>query len=169
MTNNDILRRLRYVFDYDDAQMVAIFAQADLEVKRGHIIAWLQKEDHTAYEECKDRMLATFLNGLIIEMRGKRDGPQPKPETSLNNNLILTKLKIALSLQSDDIIEIVKLAGFHLSASELGSFFRKPGHRNYRDCKDQVLRNFLKGLQLKLRDKPAEKPLPKWPIKPPNS
>jgi uncharacterized protein YehS (DUF1456 family) len=85
--------------------------------------------------------------------RGKKKGLQPQPENSLTNNLILKKLKIALNLQSQDIIEILALSDFELSAPELSSFLRKPGHRNYRVCKDQVLRNFLMGLQIKLRDK----------------
>lgn len=151
MTNNDVLRRLRYIFDYNDAKMSEIFELAGATVKRGHIIAWTLKDEDPAFEACNDRMLATFLNGLIIEKRGKRDGPAPKPEQKLSNNLILVKLKIALNMQSDDIIDTLALAGFKLSSSELGSFMRRPGHRNYRECKDQVLRNFLKGLQAEQR------------------
>ena len=45
MTNNDILRRLRYVFDFNDAKMIEIFALADVDVRRGHIVAWLVKDD----------------------------------------------------------------------------------------------------------------------------
>ena len=156
MTNNDVLRRLRYIFDLSDAKMIAIFALAGLTVKRGHIIAWTLKDDDPAFEVCNDRMLATFLNGLIVEKRGKKDGPQAKPEQKLNNNLILMKLKIALQLQSEDIIAILEQAEFSLSASELGAFLRRPGHRNYRECKDQVLRNFLKGLQIKFRGESAQ-------------
>lgn len=166
MTNNDVLRRIRYIFDFDDAQMIAIFALAEFNVERGHIIAWLQKDEAPAFEECKDWILATFLNGLINQRRGKRDGPQPAPETQLSNNQILTKLKIALSLKSEDVISITKLAGFQLSSHELSSFSRKPGHRNYRECKDQVLRNFLQGLQIKQRGGPGEKPTPKWTLPP---
>ena len=149
MTNNDILRRIRYIFDFDDAKMIEIYALAGIDVRRGHIVSWLLKEGEPSYQECNDKMLATFLNGLISEKRGKKRGPQPEPESSLTNNLIFRKLKIALNLQSDDIIEILKLADYELSAPELSSFFRKPGHRNYRACKDQVLRNFLMGLQIR--------------------
>lgn len=163
MTNNDVLRRLRFIFDFDDATMIKIFALAGAEVRRGHIISWLLKEDENSYQECNDKMLATFLNGLINEKRGKRDGPQPKAEHSLTNNLILKKLKIALNLQSDDIINILNLADYELSLSELGSFFRKPGHRNYRQCKDQVLRNFLMGLQIQQRGQKEKKPDSIWP------
>ena len=157
MTNNDVLRRIRYIFDFNDAKMMAIFELADQQVKRGHIVAWLLKDDDAAFEECSDRMLATFLNGLISEKRGKRPGDQPKPEQHLTNNIVLMKLKIALNLQSEDIIAMVTLGGFKLSAPELSSFMRRPGHRNYRECKDQVLRYFLKGLQLKYRGEQAEK------------
>ena len=167
MTNNDILRRIRYVFDFNDEQMMAIFVLADRPVKRGHIIAWLLKDDNPAFEACNDRMLATFLNGLISEKRGKKEGPQPKPEQHLTNNVILMKLKIALNMQSNDIIATVELAGFKLSSPELSSFMRRPGHRNYRECKDQVLRYFLKGLQIKFRGeqiKATDDPSPygKW-------
>lgn len=158
MNNNDVLRRLRYIFDLSDAQMIKIFALAGLDVRRGHIVAWTLKDEDPAFEECNDRMLATFLNGLIIEKRGKREGPQPKPELHLTNNLILMKLKIALALQAQDMIEVMDLAGFSLSASELSAFTRRPGHRNYRQCKDQVLRNFLMGLQVKLRGETKSAP-----------
>jgi uncharacterized protein YehS (DUF1456 family) len=163
MNNNDILRRIRYIFDFDDSKMISIFALADLDVKRGHLVAWLKKEDDPAYQECNDRMLATFLNGLINEKRGKRDGPQPKPEMRLTNNAIFMKLKIALNLQADEVLEILKLAGFELSAHELSSFFRRAGHKNYRECQDQVLRNFLKGLQQKYRGSKESKNPTNWP------
>ena len=139
MTNNDILRRIRYVFDFNDAQMIGIFALADLEVSRGQVIAWLKKDDDTAFKECSDRILAIFLNGLISEKRGKKDGPQPKPELKLTNNIVLMKVKIAMNLRSEDLIQTTALSGFKLTAPELSSFMRRPGHRNYRECKDQIL------------------------------
>lgn len=163
MTNNDILRRIRYTFDFNDAKMIEIFALADLKVRRGHVIAWLLKDDDPAFEALNDRMLATFLNGLISEKRGKREGPQPKPEHKLNNNIVLLKLKIALNMQSEDIIATLKLAGFTLTPPELSSFMRREGHRNHRVCKDQVLRKFLSGVQIELRDKPVDKPAAKSP------
>jgi len=163
MTNNDILRRIRYIFDYSDAQMIEIFALAGIKVRRGHVVSWLINEDEPSYQRCDDKILASFLNGLITMKRGKKNGPQPEPEHSLTNNLILKKLRIALELQSGDVIAILKLAEFELSASELSSFFRNPGHRNYRACKDQVLRNFLKGLQINLRDEKKQRPASIWP------
>ena len=152
MTNNDVLRRIRYTFNFDDSKMIAIFALAGLEVTRAEISEWLKKDDDPDYKSCSDPQLASFLNGLIIEKRGKKDGPQPEPEKRLNNNIIFRKLKIALNLQADDVIKLVNQADFRISKHELSAFFRKRDHKHYRECKDQVLRYFLKGVQLKYRD-----------------
>jgi len=91
------------------------------------------------------------LNGLIVDKRGKKEGPQSVPEKQLNNNNILRKFKIALNLKDDDILEMLKLADFEISKHELSAFFRKPGQSQYRECKDQILRNFLQGMQMKYR------------------
>jgi uncharacterized protein YehS (DUF1456 family) len=152
MTNNDILRRLRYTFNFDDSKMIALFGLAELEVTRSQVSDWLKKEDDPAYQNCTDEQLAIFLNGLINDKRGKKEGPQPEPETLLTNNIIFRKLKIALDLQADDILDLLKLVNLRMSKHELSAFFRRPNHKNYRDCKDQILRNFLKSVQLKYRD-----------------
>jgi len=151
VTNNDILRRIRYVFDFNDSKMIAIFGLADHQVTREQISAWLKKDEDPAFEKCGDIQMAIFLNGLIIDKRGKKEGPRPEPEKRLNNNIIFRKLKIALDLQADDILEILGLAGVRISKHELSAFFRRPDHKHYRACNDQVLRNFLKGAQLKYR------------------
>ncbi|MDT8283134.1 MAG: DUF1456 family protein [Gammaproteobacteria bacterium] len=151
MTTNDILRRIRYVFDFNDSKMISIFSHAGLEVTREQISNWLKKDDDATYKSLTDEQLAIFLNGLIVEKRGKKDDPQPVPEKILNNNIIFRKLKIALNLQSDDVLDIMAKADLKISKHELSAFFRKPDHKHYRPCKDQILRNFLKGVQLKLR------------------
>lgn len=152
MTNNDILRRIRYTFDFDDAKMIAIFGQADHQVTREQISDWLKKDDDPAFQECSDVHLAIFLNGLIIDRRGSKEGATPEPEQAITNNIVFRKLKIALDLQAEDILAILNLADMQISKHELSAFFRKPGHKHYRECKDQVFRNFLNGLQLKYRD-----------------
>ncbi len=151
MTNNDILRRIRYIFDFDDSKMIAVFGLADLQVTRGEISDWLKKDDDPAFQKCSDTQLAIFLNGLINDKRGKKEGPQPDPEKCLTNNIIFMKLKIALNLKAEDVLEIMDLADLRISKHELSAFFRRPDHKHYRDCKDQILRNFLKGMQLKYR------------------
>lgn len=103
--------------------------------------------------------MAYFLNGFINERRGKREGDQAKPESTLNNNLIFKKLTIALNLKSDDVLETLELAGFKLGKHELSAFFRKSNNKHFRECKDQVLRNFLQGLQVRFPKE--EQPEPK--------
>ena len=156
MKNNEVLRSLRYIFDFSDAKMVSIFALAGHQVTRPQVSEWLRRDDDPAMKSCKDVELALLLNGLIIEKRGKIEGPPPEPEQRLTNNSIFKKLRIALDLKGNDIQEIMGLARFIISEHEISAFFRKPGQNNYRLCKDQVLRNFLRGLQLKYRPKSAE-------------
>ena len=151
MTNNDVLRRLRYIFDFSDSKMIAVFGLADHPVTRADVSDWLKKDNDPAYQKCSDTLLAGFLNGLINDKRGRKEGPQPEPERRLNNNIVFMKLKIALNLKADDVLEIMGLAKFPISKGELSSFSRRPGHKHYRECKDQILRNFLKGMQFKYR------------------
>ena len=102
---------------------------------------------------CEDVNLASFLNGLIIKNRGPSDDGTPEPESFLSNNSVFRKLKIALSLQADEIIMILKLSEFTMSKHELSALFRRPDHKNYRQCLDQVLRNFLDGMEKHYRQK----------------
>lgn len=151
MTNNDILARLRYLFNYNDLQVVALFKLAKSEIQEADVTNWLQKEEDPTYVAMSDKELAKFLNGLIIEKRGERDGPQPEPEEFLSNNNILRKLKIALNLKSEDILELFAMIDKKVSKPELSSFFRNPDHSSYRPLMDQYLRNFLTALQLKAK------------------
>ncbi|MBM7035027.1 YehS family protein [Vibrio ulleungensis] len=156
MTNNDILRRVRYTFDFKDNEVIEIFALADVSVNAEQVTSWLKKDEDDAFITLTDTELATFLNGLINLKRGKRDGEQPTPEDKLNNNMVFQKLRIALNLKAEDILEILDLVDFRLSKHELSAFFRKPGNKHYRECKDQILRNFLLGVQRQLRPNSAE-------------
>ena len=156
MTNNDVLRRIRYIFNFKDSNIVELFAQADLEVSRQQVISWLLKDDDPELIKLSDLQLATFLDGLINERRGKKEGSKPATASDLTNNIILRKLRIALDYKDNDMLDVLKRAGVVISKHELSAFFRKAGHKHYRECKDQVLRNFLKGLQMKYR--PAAEP-----------
>ena len=153
ITNNSILRRIRYTFDYSDSQMIDIFGLAEYEVTRAQVSDWLKKDTDPENKLLSDELLAIFLNGFINEKRGKREGDQPKPEEFLNNNMILRKIKIALNLKDVDMLEIFKLGNKPISKHELSAFFRKPSQNQYRPCLDQFLRNFLQGMQFKYRPK----------------
>ena len=151
MSNNDILRSLRYTFDFNDFQMIDIIKLGGETVERELVANWLKRDEDPDFEEIYDRELATFLNGFIVLKRGKKDGALPVAEKKLNNNIVLRKLKIALDLKDEDMLEVLKSAGKEISKHELSAFFRKPTQSQFRPCKDQILRNFLHGLQLNVR------------------
>jgi uncharacterized protein YehS (DUF1456 family) len=150
MTNNDVLRRLRYMLKYSDHKIIELFKLTGHDAVVEDVQSWLKKVDDPSLLPISDRNLAIFLNGLIIEKRGKREGPAPVPEASLSNNMILQKLKIALSLTSDDMLDLFNSINRDLSKHELSAFFRHPNHRSYRPCLDQYLRNFLGALHARL-------------------
>jgi uncharacterized protein YehS (DUF1456 family) len=154
--NNDILRRVRYIFDFSDPLTLAIFKLGGYEASKPELATWLAREGEPEFVLCEDEMLARFLNGLIIKNRGSKGDEIPEPETVLSNNIVLRKLKIALNLQADDLIEILKLNEFTLSKHELSALFRRPEHKNYRRCQDQLLRNFLDGMEKHYRKTPPK-------------
>ncbi len=148
MTNNDIIRSIRYSFGLSNPEIIRIFALGGLSVTQEEAAVWFKKEEDPEFKPLNDLRLATFLNGLITWKRGKKEGEQPVPEKKLNNNIILRKLKIALDLRDEEILEILGRSGRRISKHELSAFFRKPGQSQYRPCKDQILRNFLHGLKM---------------------
>jgi uncharacterized protein YehS (DUF1456 family) len=151
MNNNDVFRRIRYTFDFADSAMIEIFGLAGREVTRTEVSNWLKGDEDPELSEMDDHELATFLNGFIIKRRGPREGPPAVVEASLTNNIILVKLKIALDLKADAVLEMICARELTLSRHELSAFSRKPGHKHYRECLDQVLRNFLQGMQTTYR------------------
>ncbi len=155
MDNNDVLRRMRYAFELNDAAMSQVFELGGVQPAPETIRLWLKKDVDPEYVLVSDFNLAAFLNGFIISRRGKKEEPQSVPESHLSNNLIIRKIKIALDLKDDDILQILELAGMKISRHELSALFRNPAQMQYRECKDQLLRNFVKGLQLKYREKKA--------------
>ena len=136
--------------------MIDTYKKGGEEVSRAEISNWLKKEEQEDFDEVIDENLATFLNGVIVNYRGKKDGQTPVAEVVLNNNIILRKLKIAFNFKSDEIVYLMKLGGQKVSESELTSFFRNPKHSKYVHCNDQYLRAFLNGFQ-KQRDRQRKK------------
>jgi len=164
MDNNDILIRLRYALELKNKEMAEIFKLGGVEVPVPEVIKVLTKSDDEAeYDDqikCNNSMFDSFLNGLIIYKRGKQepkpgqpDTPEPTINKSANvNNLLLKKVKIALALTTEDMLEIFGNAGITVTKGELGALLRKEGHKNYKECGDKFARNFLKGLALKYRE-----------------
>lgn len=147
MTNNDILRRFRYAVDLSDAVIIEIFSLVDVSLGTKLLHGYLRREDEAGYLELTPALLNKFLDGLIIYTRGPSAESAPladKPTRS--NNEILKKIRIALQLRDTDMQDIFAAANFKISKAELSALFRKKGHKNYKECGDQILRNFLTGL-----------------------
>lgn len=163
MDNNDILIRLRYALELKNKEMAEIFKFGGVEVTVPEVIKILTKSDDDVESDeqikCNNSMFDSFLNGLIIFKRGKQeskpgqpDTPEPIQKNTANvNNLLLKKVKIALALTTEDMLDLFEKAGINVSKGELGALLRKEGHKNYKECGDKFARNFLKGLAIKYR------------------
>lgn len=151
MITNDYLRSIRYILDVNDAKMAEIALLSGHQIDVELMKKYLKAEDEEGFVKCPDVTAAHLLDGLVLLKRGKDETKQAFPlEIPVTNNVVLKKLKVAFSLKEDDMHEILALAGFKIGRSELSAFLRKKGHDNYRECGDQFLRNFFKGLGLKL-------------------
>jgi uncharacterized protein YehS (DUF1456 family) len=150
LINNDVLRSVRYILAVNDARIVEIIKMSDFqEVSEADVISFLKKDDEAGFQECSDKIMAHFLDGLVIYKRGKDESrPTPPIELPMTNNIILKKLRVAFELQEGDMYDVMETAGIRVSKPELSALFRKYGHKNYRPCGDQFLRNFLKGLTI---------------------
>lgn len=152
MNYNDVLRSVRFALDLPETRVVELLALAGHAADRAAVVTYLKKEDEAGYVECDAALLDHFLDGLIIERRGPRDdGALLHAPSQLSNNHILKKLRIAFELKEDDVLAILHSVQFRITKSELNALFRAPGHKNYRPCGDQFMRNFLRGLALRYR------------------
>ncbi|UOQ91965.1 DUF1456 family protein [Halobacillus shinanisalinarum] len=173
MDNNDILIRLRYALGIKDQDMVEIFNLGGVDLTKEEVKKVLTKSDDSYDEEkdddgadekedhikCTNSMLDSFLNGLITFKRGPQESKPGQPNKSDRsiknyssvNNVMLKKVKIALKLTSEDVINILDEAGVKITKGELSALLRKEGHKNYKECGDKYARNFLKGLTIKYR------------------
>ena len=154
MIHNDVLRRLRYALAINDTAAISIFKLVNYDMEIDYLHAVMKREGEEGYLPCRDKIIALFLDGLIIKNRGRQEGQMPQelgPKERLSNNEVLRKIRIAMSYKDDDMIAVLKLADFRMSKGELSAFFRKPDHRNFKPAGDQVVRNLLQGMVKKYR------------------
>jgi uncharacterized protein YehS (DUF1456 family) len=154
MINNDVLRSIRYMLDLSDNKVVEIIHLADpgFMIEKDDVRGFLLRDEMPGYVACSDAALAHLLDGLIIHRRGRDESLPSRPvEKRISNNVVLKKLRVAFELKDVDMHQIFADAGFPVSKPELSALFRQPGHHNFRPCGDQMLRNFLKGLTLRVR------------------
>ncbi len=147
MLANDVLRKIRYSLDLKDQEMLQIFQAASPGEQEIKLHTLLRKEEEPGFVLCSQSLLNAFLDGLIIRYRGTLKKSVQPPEI-LTNNDILRKIRIALSYQDTDMLEVFKLSGTPISKPELSAFFRRKTHKHYQLCGDQFLRHFLQGLSL---------------------
>lgn len=154
MINNDVLRSVRYMLDLSDVKVAEIIRLVDpaFPVDKADVQAFLRKEDEEGYVECGNRVLAHFLDGLVIHCRGRNENLPPRPpEKRVTNNVVLKKLRVAFEMKDVDVLRVFDAAGRPISKPELTALFRQPDHKNFRPCGDQLLRYFLRGLTLYAR------------------
>lgn len=148
MINNDLLRRISTIFDLTDETILTTFALSQCEISAEQLASFFKEKDDAAYQPLEDVQFASFLNGLIVAKRGPSDGPEREVEQELTNNMIFNKVKIALSLKAEEVIATLELADLSLGKYELSAFFRNVNNKHYKDCSDEVLSAFLKGLKI---------------------
>jgi len=152
MTNNDVLRRLRFALDMNDDAMVALFDFGGLATHVEQVRGWMGREDDPDALPCPSDILEMFLDALILKRRGPPpEHAKPPPQEPLSNNSILKKLRVALKLRDTDIVDLMALGGRNVSKAEVGALSRPRGHKNYRELGDQHMRAFLAGLTQSLR------------------
>jgi uncharacterized protein YehS (DUF1456 family) len=156
MTNNYILRNVRFALNLKDSEMLEIFRISQREIDSVTLDALLKKEDEQGCIVCSDKLMGLFLDGLIVMKRGRNEGQPERVSNAaipLTNNDILKKIRIAMELKEEDMLNIFEHGAVNMSGPELTALFRKPGHKHYKECGDQFLRYFLKGLAVWFRNK----------------
>lgn len=148
MTNNDILRRVRYALNMNNTTLLRLFELGGFPISASDLDGLLKKDEDPQQVLCQDLLIDALLDGLIHDRRGPApDAPEGPPTSQpVSNNMVLRKLRIALQLKDTDVLRILAAGGHDMSKSELSALFRAPSHRNYMPCRDQILRKFLTGL-----------------------
>jgi len=125
MTTNEILKQCQRILAVDDDTIYEIFTLTDNTIPKRRVEGYLKDRDDKEFLDCGYAALGT-----------------------VNNNLILKKLRIAFELKDVDMYAIFDTVGIDITKSELSSLFRKEGHKNYRVCPDSILQLFLEGLEI---------------------
>ena len=147
MKTNDILYKIQKALNLSQKEMLEAYALANYKMEAAHLDSLLKRRQDEGSKLCSYEELGIFLDGFVILKRG----PSPKKSNNdevveLTNNLILKKLRIALELKEAETEIIFSLGEAELSKQQLASLFRKEGHKNFKECSDELLMAFLDGL-----------------------
>ncbi len=147
MNNNEVLQILRDNLKLNSEQLIEILNLVDVKVTPSEMEAWLKPQGEEGHMQLSHKLMAHFLDALVIYKRGKSENSEARPiEIPITNNIILKKLRVAFELKEDDLIAISKKTDSTTTPKEWSAFFRKQGHKNYRACPDPFLESILKGL-----------------------
>lgn len=148
MNSNLVLKRVSELSNLTNRQIANVFKKANKKLTSAEVDLWLIPDDSPNHQKLSDEDLSIFLNGLIIHLRGPReDGSIPEPDKKLDNNMIFKKLKIAFEVQTAEIPTMFRSINRRITKNEVASFLRGSQHAQYREMKDQYLRNFLSALK----------------------
>lgn len=152
MTNNEVMKSVRYTLEIKNKEVVEMIKGGGVELSVLDVVDILKSEEDEGFVKCPAETIHAFLDGLILERRGPSDGPARKFSTAtINHNMVLRKLRIAFEMRDTDMIATMRSVGFSISKGEISALFRAPAHEHFMDCGDQFLRNFLKGLTRRYR------------------
>lgn len=145
MTNNYTLKSIMTAIDLDKVAVLKAYKLVDKKITQDDVDDILRDEDNEKFILLSDEGFELFLNGLIAYKRGPSDKKAKKQKIYFSNNIVLKKLKIALDLKDEDIVQIFANDGLEITKSQLSAYFRRDGHINYRKCSDILLKRFIKG------------------------
>jgi uncharacterized protein YehS (DUF1456 family) len=154
MINNYVLKEIVKALDLNGIEVMKIYQLVDKKITIEDVIDVLREEHDPEFILLNDDGFLLFLDGLIIDRRGSTDKkPLRFTKVKVTNNLILKKLRVAFDLKDEDMVEIFSHENFEISKSELTPYFRKKGHKNYKQCSEAMLKSFIKGYKSFLNTK----------------
>ena len=146
------MKSVRYTLEIKNREVVEMIKGGGVELSVLDVVGILKNEGDEGFIECPSETIHAFLDGLILERRGPSDGPAKKFSTAtINNNMVLKKLRIAFEMKDTDMMATMRSVGFKISKGEISALFRAPNQKQFMECGDQFLRNFLKGLTNRYR------------------
>jgi len=146
LKTNDILYKIQKALNLSQEEMLEAYKLADYKMDATHLDSLLKRHQDDGFKLCSYEELGVFLDGFVILKRGPSPKKQNDEAVELTNNLILKKLRIALELKEAETEIIFSLGEAELSKQQLASLFRKEGHKNFKECSDELLMAFLDGL-----------------------
>jgi len=144
---NEILYHIQKALNLSIEEMIKAYTLEEYKMETSHLEALLKRRNDEGFMLCSYEELGLFLDGLVTLKRGPSPTKKNAEESvELTNNLILKKLRIALELKEAETEIIFSLGEAELNKQQLASLFRKEGHKNFKECSDELLTAFLDGL-----------------------